>query len=61
MTETTTTAVDSVIGIIPKLFELAGDCFDAIIANPVLLVFFSVGMIGVGLGVFKMLKRTARG
>lgn len=60
MEGTTTNALDQVVGVIPKLFDLAGTCFDAVIANPVLLVFFSIGMIGVGLGVFSMLKRTAR-
>ena len=58
--ENTTNAVDQVVGVIPKLFDLAGTCFDAVIANPILLLYFSIGMIGVGLGVFSMLKRTAR-
>ena len=60
MEGTTTNAVDSVIGVIPKLFELAGSCFNAIIENPILLLFFAAGMIGLGLGIFKKLKRTAR-
>lgn len=56
-----TTTLDSVLGVVPELFELANTCFQAVIANPILLLYFSIGMIGVGLGVFKMLKRTARG
>ncbi len=61
MEETTTSALDSVIGTLPKLFDLAGTCFNEIIENPLLLTFFSVSMIGIGLGVFRMLKNTARG
>ncbi len=54
-------ALDQVIGVIPKVIELAGTAFDAIVAHPVLLFFFAVGMVGTGLGVFRMLKRTAKG
>ena len=54
-------ALDQVIGAIPKVIELAGSAFDAIVAHPVLLFFFAVGMVGTGLGVFRMLKRTAKG
>lgn len=52
--------LDNVINTIPKIFELAGQCFTAVIENPVLLVFFSVSLIGTGLGVFQMMKNTAR-
>ena len=61
MEETTVSVVDKVIGEVPKLFELANTCFNAVIDNPILLMFFSVGLIGTGLGIFSMLKNTARG
>lgn len=61
MEGTTTSALDAVIGVVPDLFDLANTCFQAVVDNPILLLYFAVGMIGVGLGVFKMLKRTARG
>lgn len=59
--EATVNVLDSVIAGVPKVFDLAGTCFNAIVENPILLLFFSVGMIGTGLGVFKKLKRTAKG
>jgi len=59
--EATVNVLDAVIAGVPKVFDLAGTCFNAIVENPILLLFFSVGMIGTGLGVFKKLKRTAKG
>lgn len=59
--EGTTTAVEKVTAVIPELFNLANTTFNAVLDNPVLLLYFAVGMIGIGLGVFSMLKNTARG
>lgn len=59
--EGTTSVVEKVIGEVPNLFELANTCFNAVIDNPILLMFFSVGLIGTGLGIFSMLKNTAKG
>lgn len=59
--EGATTAVQKVNEVIPSLFELANTCFNAVVDNPILLLYFAVGMIGIGLGVFSMLKNTARG
>lgn len=53
-----TSALDNVIGTVPKLFELAGTCFTACLENPVLLVFFSASMVGLGFGVFKKMRRS---
>lgn len=61
MGETTTNALDAVMEQVPKVIDLAGDCFSAVVGNPVLLFYFAVGMVGIGLGVFSMLKHTARG
>lgn len=58
--EGASTALEKVIGVVPDLFDLANTCFQAVIDNPILLLYFAIGMIGVGLGVFRMLKRTAR-
>lgn len=55
-----TSIVDQVISTVPKLFDLAGTCFNAVVENPILLLYFSISMVGVGLGVFRMLKKTAR-
>lgn len=57
--EVTTSALDKVIEVIPEVFDLAGACFNAVIENPVLLLFFSVSLIGIGLSVFRKLRRTA--
>lgn len=54
-----TNALDKVLETIPDIFDLAGVCFNAIIENPVLLMFFSVSLIGLGLSVFRKLRRTA--
>lgn len=59
--EGTTDALDLAIGALPKLFNLSTTCFNAVVENPVLLVFFAGSLIGVGLGIFKKLKRTAKG
>lgn len=59
--EGTTSVVERVIAEVPNLFELANTCFNAVIDNPILLMFFSVGLIGTGLGIFSMLKNTAKG
>lgn len=56
-----TSAVQKVIGVIPDLFDLSTQCFNQVLENPLLLVFFGVSMIGVGLGIFSMLKNTAKG
>lgn len=58
---TTTDMLDAVIEQVPKVIELAGTAFNAIVDHPVLLFFFAVGMVGTGLGVFSMLKNTAKG
>lgn len=57
--EVAVSAVDKVLEVIPGLFNLGNVCFNAILDNPILTLFFGVGMIGVGLGVFKKLKRAA--
>lgn len=53
-------------GVLDKVFEagtkmvgFAGDLFVEIVNNPVLVVFVGAGLVGVGLKVFKKMKRTA--
>lgn len=58
---TTTNALDQVMEYVPKVINLAGEVFNAIVDQPVLLFYFAVGMIGIGAGVFAILKNTARG
>lgn len=40
--------------------EMVGDVFDMIVANPLLCVFCAASLIGVGINVFKRIKRAAR-
>lgn len=57
--EGTTGILDSVLSNVPKVFDLASTCFNAVTENEVLLLFFSVSLIGVGLSVFRKLRKTA--
>lgn len=61
LTESGADTLDQAIGVLPKLFNLANTCFNAVVENPVLLLFFAGGLIGVGLGIFNKLKRSAKG
>ena len=61
MDETTTSVLDAVMEQVPNVIDLAGDVFNAIVNQPVLLFYFAVGMVGIGAGVFAILKNTARG
>lgn len=54
-----TTGIEAVFEQIPKLFQLATQCFNYILENPILLFFFAISLVGVGLGVFRKLKRAA--
>lgn len=50
-----------VVDAVPSVIDLSGKCLDAMVENPILVVFIAVGIIGLGLGVFKKMKRAARG
>lgn len=52
--------MDKVLEKIPELFSLSETCFEQVLANDILTTFFAVSMIGIGLGIFRKLKRTAR-
>lgn len=54
-----TGVLDKVLSTIPEVFDLAGQCFSAVTENDILVLFFSVSLIGVGLSVFRKLRRTA--
>ncbi|MBQ8165537.1 MAG: hypothetical protein IJZ96_00720 [Lachnospiraceae bacterium] len=60
-TEVATSALDSIIEVIPKLFELSNECFTSIVENEFLLIFLAVGFIAIGFRIFRMGKRTAKG
>ena len=52
---------DGVMDAATELVSWSGELFNTILANPVLQVFVAAGFVGVGLGIVKKLKSTARG
>ena len=52
---------DGVMDAATELVSWAGELFNTILANPVLVVFVAAGFVGVGLGIVNQLKATARG
>lgn len=56
MEETTnviTSGIDTVI-------EVFGQCWDLMLANPLIMVFVGSSLIGVGVGIFRKLKKGVR-
>lgn len=53
--------MEKIMGVIPSILQLGGTCFEAVVENPVTLVYVGVTFIGVGFGIFGMMKRSARG
>lgn len=41
--------------------EFSGQCLNAMVNNPLYLFFLAVGLVGVGLGLVRKLRRTAKG
>ena len=60
MSETTTTGLSAILTGTETVITLVGNVFTLITSNPLLCVFAAVGLLGVGVGVFKMLKRASR-
>lgn len=60
MEETTVNAMEAVITAMGDVFELSGTVLTQITSQPVLLFIFAAGMVPIGIGIFKSLKRAAR-
>lgn len=60
LTETGTSMLDKVMGVIPDLIELGTTCFTALVDNPVTLVYVGVGFVGVGFGIWRKMSRSAK-
>lgn len=45
---------------ISTVVEVFGQCWDLMLANPLIMVFVGTSLIGVGIGVFKKLKKGVR-
>lgn len=60
MEETTATMMDKVVTAMAEVFSLTGEILTQITSNEILVVIFAAGMVGIGVGTFKRLKRAAR-
>lgn len=54
------TGLSAVLAGTSTITTLVGDVFDMITANPLLCVFVAASLLGVGISVFKRIKRAAR-
>lgn len=45
---------------IPTVIEIFGQCWDLMLANPLIMVFVGTSLIGVGVGIFRKLRRATR-
>ena len=52
--------MDTILVGTSTLSKLVGEVFTLMTANPLLTLFLAASLIGLGLGLFKKLKRTAR-
>lgn len=50
------TAIATITGAIPDVFSLVTTGLGEILKNPILVIPLAVSFIGIGLGVFKMMK-----
>lgn len=64
VTETPTVSgggLSAVMDAANSLVEFAGGLFTTIVSNPVLVFFVGASFVGIGLGIVRRLKSTARG
>lgn len=54
------TGIDVVTGAISGVVDVVGQIFTVMTGNPYLLFFMAAGLLGVGIGIFKQLKRAAK-
>lgn len=52
--------MDSVMAAIPVISSLLSGVFDLMTGNPLLALFLAAGLVGVGITVFRKVKRAAR-
>ena len=56
----TTPSLENILGSVDALFDFGISIFDRMLNHPVLLIFFGVGFIGIGVGVVKKLIGLAK-
>ena len=60
MDGSTVNAMDTVITAVSDVLDLSGTILTTITTNPILTFIFATGFVGIGIGVFRMLKDAAR-
>ena len=51
------TAITTITGAMPNVFELVETVLVEVLGNPILVIPLSIGFIGIGVGVYKMLRK----
>lgn len=57
--ETAATGMDAVMGSMPTLVSLMSQVWTMMTSNPLLTLYLAVGLIAVGVAVFRLIKRAA--
>lgn len=51
------TAITTITGAMPNVFELVETVLVEVLGNPILVIPLAIGFIGIGVGVYKMLRK----
>ncbi|MBQ7797551.1 MAG: hypothetical protein IJ371_00325 [Clostridia bacterium] len=51
------TAITTITGAMPDVFELVTTVLTQVLSNPILVIPLAVGFIGTGVGVYRMLRK----
>lgn len=60
MEQTSTTTLENIFSVANQLVGFGADLLSVIIEHPVLSIFVAASFVGLGLGIVRKLKRTAR-
>lgn len=60
MTTTTPTGMEAILAGTSTLTTLVGDVFTLMTANPLLTLFLASSVIGIGIGLFRRLRKASR-
>lgn len=63
MEETTTTVMENlgtaISSAIDTIVTIMEKCLDLVVTNPLVMIFVAAGLVGIGVGLFRKLKKTA--
>ena len=51
------TAITTITGAMPNVFSLVETVLTEVLGNPILVIPFAISFIGIGVGVYKMLRK----